>query len=129
MKTVLVVDDEPTIRALVNAILDGSDVRTLEAVDGPEALAMARRHRPDLVLLDVVMPRMDGFTVCQKMKAESSTARTPVLLLTALAQESDRQRARRAGADGVVQKPFSATALRATVESILSGAEKVRSSP
>jgi DNA-binding response OmpR family regulator len=72
---------------------------------------------------------MDGFTVCQKMKAESSTARTPVLLLTALAQESDRQRARRAGADGVVQKPFSATALRATVESILSGAEKVRSSP
>ena len=124
MKTVLVVDDEPTIRALVNAVLEGSDVCTLEAVDGAEALAMAQMHRPDLVLLDVVMPRMDGFTVCQRMKAETSTAHTPILLLTALAQDSDRQRARRAGADGVVQKPFSPSALRATVESILNGRDK-----
>ena len=119
MKTVLVADDEPTIRALVNAVLEGPDIRTLEAADGAEALAVAHTHRPDLVLLDVVMPKMDGFSVCERMKAESSTARTPVLLLTALAQDSDRQRARRAGADGVVQKPFSPTALRAIVESIL----------
>ena len=124
MKTVLVVDDEPTIRALVNAILEDSDVRTLEAADGAEALAMAHHHHPDLVLLDVVMPRMDGYSVCQTMKAESSTAHTPVLLLTALAQDSDRERARRSGADGIVQKPFSATALRATVEGILNGGEK-----
>jgi len=119
VKTVLVADDEPTIRALVNAVLEGPDIRTLEAADGAEALAVAHTHRPDLVLLDVVMPKMDGFSVCERMKAESSTARTPVLLLTALAQDSDRQRARRAGADGVVQKPFSPTALRAIVESIL----------
>ena len=124
MKTVLVVDDEPTIRALVNAILDGSGVRTLEAADGPEGLDMARRYQPDLVLLDVVMPRMDGFAVCQRIKAESSMARTPVLLLTALAQESDHQRARRAGADGIVQKPFSPAVLRATVDSILDGGRK-----
>jgi CheY-like chemotaxis protein len=124
VKTVLVVDDEPTIRTLVNAILDGSGVRTLEAADGPEALDMARRHRPDLVLLDVVMPRMDGFAVCQRMKEERSMARTPVLLLTALVQESDRQRARRVGADGIVQKPFSPAVLRATVEGILNGGKK-----
>jgi len=124
VKTVLVADDEPTIRALVNAILDGSDVRTLEAADGPEALDMAQRYQPDLVLLDVVMPRMDGFAVCQKIKAESSMARTPVLLLTALAQESDHQRARHAGADGIVQKPFSPAVLRATVENILNGGKR-----
>ena len=124
MKTVLVADDEPTIRALVNAILEDSDVLTLEAADGAEALAMAHSHRPDLVLLDVVMPRMDGFTVCQRMKAESSTAHTPVLMLTALAQDSDRQRAFRAGADGVVQKPFSPAALRSTVEGILNAGEQ-----
>jgi CheY-like chemotaxis protein len=124
MKTVLVVDDEPTIRTLVNAILDGSGVRTLEAADGLEALDMARRHQPDLVLLDVVMPRMDGFAVCQRMKGEKSMARTPVLLLTALVQESDHQRARRVGAEGIVQKPFSPAALRATVENILNGDKK-----
>jgi CheY-like chemotaxis protein len=124
VRTVLVVDDEPTIRALVNAILDDSGVRTLEAADGPEALDMVRRYRPDLVLLDVVMPRMDGFTVCQRMKAEKSMACTPVLLLTALAQEPDHRRARRAGADGIVQKPFSPAVLRATVESILNSGKK-----
>lgn len=124
MKTVLIVDDEPTIRTLVNAVLDGPGVRTLEAADGPEAMDMIRRYRPDLVLLDVVMPRMDGFTVCQRMRAEESMARTPVLLLTALVQESDHELARRAGADGVVQKPFSPAVLRSTVESILNGAKK-----
>jgi DNA-binding response OmpR family regulator len=129
MKTVLVVDDEPTIRTLVNAILDDSGVRTLEAADGSEALDMARRYQPDLVLLDVVMPRMDGFTVCQRMKAEKSMALTPVLLLTALAQESDHQRARRVGADGIVQKPFSPAVLRATVESILNGGKKAKPLP
>jgi CheY-like chemotaxis protein len=129
VKTVLVVDDEPTIRTLVNAILEGSGVRTLEAVDGPEALDIARRYQPDLVLLDVVMPRMDGFTVCQRMKAEKSMALTPVLLLTALAQESDHERARRVGADGIVQKPFSPAVLRATVESILNGGKKAKPLP
>jgi CheY-like chemotaxis protein len=121
VKTVLIVDDEPTIRTLVNAVLDGRGMRTLEAADGPEAIDMIRRYQPDLVLLDVVMPGMDGFTVCQRMKAEESMARTPVLLLTALGQESDHERARLAGADGVVQKPLSTAVLRATVESILSG--------
>jgi CheY-like chemotaxis protein len=124
VKTVLVVDDEPTIRTLVNAILEGSGVRTLEAADGPEALEMARRHQPDLVLLDVVMPRMDGFAVCQRLKAEKSMARAPVLLLTALVQESDHQRARSVGADGIVQKPFSPAVLRATVETMLDGCKK-----
>jgi CheY-like chemotaxis protein len=125
MKTVLVVDDEPTIRTLVNAILDGPGVRTIEAADGVEAIDIARRHQPDLVLLDVVMPRMDGLTACQRMKADRSMARTPVLLLTALAQESEQERARLAGADGVVQKPFSPATLRATVDSFLNGSAKV----
>jgi DNA-binding response OmpR family regulator len=108
----------------VNAVLDGRGVRTLEAADGEEAMDMIRLYRPDLVLLDVVMPGMDGFAVCQRMRAEKSMARTPVLILTALAQESDHQRAQRAGADGVVQKPFSPHVLRATVERILSDGKK-----
>ena len=121
MHTVLVADDEPTIRRLVAAVLDRTDVRTLEAADGAQALEMARRHRPDLILLDILMPRMNGIDVCQQIRAERALVRTPVVMLTACGQESDRERGRKAGADGFVVKPFSPAALLETVANILAG--------
>jgi len=121
LRTVLVVDDEPTIRTLVTAVLDQTGVRTIEAADGRQALTMARRHRPDLILLDILMPGINGIDVCQQIRAERAIAQTPVVMLTACGQDSDRERGRRAGADAFVVKPFSPAALLETVTKTLSG--------
>ncbi len=121
MRTVLIADDEPTIRKLVAAVLDRTDIRTLEAADGAQALEMVRRHQPDLILLDILMPKINGIDVCQQVRAERAIARTPVVMLTACGQESDRERGRRAGADGFIVKPFSPAALLETVVNTLAG--------
>ena len=106
MLAILVVDDEPTIRALLRAALEQAGYRVLEAADGAGALRQARSH-PDLVLLDVALPDINGLEVCRRLKADPSTAGTPVLLLTGLAQPSDQRAARDAGAVGCIEKPFS----------------------
>lgn len=121
MWTVLIADDEPAIRTLVAAVLDETGVRTVEAADGAEALEMARHHRPDLILLDILMPKMNGIDVCQQIRAGGDIAHTPVVMLTACGQDSDRERGRGAGADGFILKPFSPATLLEAVESALAG--------
>lgn len=121
MKTILVVDDEPTIRMLVAASFDGNGYRILEAADGAEALDLARREHPDLVLLDIVIPGVDGFEVCRRLKAEIAP-HTPVLLLTGFDQQSYRERGFQVGADGFVAKPFSPAALVALIDRTLAAA-------
>jgi CheY-like chemotaxis protein len=118
MKTILVVDDEPTIRMLVAASLDGGAYRLLEAGDGYEALELVRMEHPDLVLLDIAIPGLDGFDVCRRLKTEISP-HVPVLLLTGFAQHAHRERARRVGADGFVTKPFSPAALVTLIDRTL----------
>ena len=118
MKTILVVDDEPTIRMLVAASLDGNGYRILEAADGTEALDLARREQLDLVLLDIAIPGVDGFEVCRRLKAEVAP-HMPVLLLTGFDQQSHRERASQVGADGFVAKPFSPAALVTLIEHTL----------
>ena len=119
MTTILVVDDEPSIVDLVRFTLEDADVRVVEASDGAEALVMARRIRPDLILLDVQMPRLDGFEVCRQLRREPSFARAPIILLTAAGQEADRARGLGAGADEYLTKPFSPLALLALVEALV----------
>jgi len=111
-KKVLLSDDEEPVRALVAATLK-SDARYqfLEARDGVEALEVARREKPDLILLDIVMPNMDGFEVCRRLKSDPETCGITVIMLTALAQEADKERSREVGVDGYFVKPFSPTAL------------------
>ena len=119
MTTILIVDDEAPIVDLVRFTLEDADVRVVEASDGAEALVLARRIKPDLVLLDVQMPRLNGLEVCRQLRLEPGLARTPIVMLTAAGQESDRARGREAGADEYLTKPFSPLALLALVEALV----------
>jgi DNA-binding response OmpR family regulator len=119
MTTVLVVDDEAPIVDLVRFTLEDADLRVVEASDGAAALDLARRIKPDLVLLDVHMPRLDGLEVCRQLRREPDFARTPIIMLTAAGQEADRSSGLSAGADEYLTKPFSPLALLALVEALL----------
>ena len=103
---VLVVDDEPSIRTLIGAALRGQGYRVLQAADGPQALDLAARGRPDLVLLDVALPRLSGPEVLRRLRGSPATASTPVLLLSGLAAPLEAGPARSLGAQGVIAKPF-----------------------
>jgi two-component system, OmpR family, phosphate regulon response regulator PhoB len=119
MTTILIVDDEPAILDLVRFTLEDAEVRVVEASDGVEALALARRLRPDLILLDVHMPRLDGLEACRQIRRDPALAGTPVVMLTAAGQDADRARGREAGADEYLTKPFSPLALLALVEALV----------
>jgi two-component system phosphate regulon response regulator PhoB len=119
MTTILVVDDEAPIVDLVRFTLEDADVRVVEASDGAEALVVARQVNPDLVLLDVHMPKLDGLEVCRQLRREPAFARTPIIMLTAVGQQADRSSGLSAGADEYLTKPFSPLALLALVEALL----------
>jgi DNA-binding response OmpR family regulator len=119
MTTILVVDDEAPIVDLVRFTLEDGDVRVVEASDGAEALVLARRIKPDLVLLDVHMPRLDGLELCRQLRREPDFAHTPIIMLTAAGQQADRSSGLSAGADEYLTKPFSPLALLALVEALL----------
>jgi len=119
MTTILVVDDEAPIVDLVRFTLEDADVRVVEASDGAEALVLARRIKPDLVLLDEHMPSLDGLEVCRQLRREPDFARTPIVMLTAAGQQADRSSGLSAGADEYLTKPFSPLALLALVEAFL----------
>jgi DNA-binding response OmpR family regulator len=119
MTTILVVDDEAPIVDLVRFTLEDADLRVVEASDGAAALELARWIKPDLVLLDVHMPRLDGLEVCRQLRREPDFARTPIIMLTAAGQEADRSSGLNAGADEYLTKPFSPLALLALVEALL----------
>lgn len=119
MKKLLIVDDEDGVRALVRMTLDSGVYEIFEASEGFEALDLAREHRPDLVLLDVMLPDVSGMDVCRKIKDDPDLASTTVVMLTARAQTNDVGDAEEAGADGYFTKPFSPIALTRKVESIL----------
>ena len=119
-KKVMLADDEEELLALVSATLEGSEgFKILLAQDGAEALEMARREKPDLLFLDVMMPKLNGYEVCRELKKDPATASITIIMLTALAQDSERIKAMEAGADGYLTKPFSPTALLNKVEEIL----------
>jgi CheY-like chemotaxis protein len=118
-RRVVVVDDEPSVRMICrfNLIAAGMEVR--EAVDGGEALSTIRDEVPDLVLLDVMMPNLDGWEVARALQNDPRTRELPIVFLTARAEQTDRERAADLGAVGYVLKPFDPVALPSTLESIL----------
>jgi CheY-like chemotaxis protein len=118
-KTVLVADDEPMLRRLVLATIRGLPLRVLEAASGPEALALARQECPDLLLLDVGLPEVDGFAVCRALKADPVTAGIKVVMLTARAQRQDLARGAEVGANGYITKPFSPQRLLSDLDGFL----------
>ncbi|MBI4286606.1 MAG: response regulator [Chloroflexi bacterium] len=119
-RRILIVEDEAPIRQLLSAIFaDTTSYDVASAVDGEEALKMARRHKPDIVLLDVLLPKMNGYEVCKSLKSDPATAHIKVLMLTGMVQNADQHRAREMGADAYMAKPFHSTELIEKVTELL----------
>jgi DNA-binding response OmpR family regulator len=116
---VLIADDDPDILSLVKLRLERSGYDVVSAGDGEQALERARAQTPDLALLDVMMPKLDGYEVTARLRQEEATRHLPVILLTARVQESDIARGVEAGADDYVKKPFSTHELRDRVQAVL----------
>ncbi|MBS3940590.1 MAG: response regulator [Actinobacteria bacterium] len=116
---VLVVDDEEDVVVLCRVNLEFEGYVVIEAVDGADALDKARAHRPDVVVLDVMLPRFDGWQVLAALKADPDLRQIPVVLLTARMQEEDQIRGWSAGAADYVTKPFSPLALSQVLQDVL----------
>lgn len=106
-KTILVIDDEPSIGRVVQFKLQQEGFKVRIATDGLEGLAKVSEEKPDLILLDLMMPGMDGFEVCRRLRASPETATTPVIILSARGQEMDRIRGIELGVLDFFTKPFS----------------------
>ena len=120
MHKILIVDDQLEVRELVEVTLRGDGVRILQASSGEEALAVARSEKPELVLMDVMMPgRLDGLEATRAIKSDPETCHCTVILLTAKGQDADQRRGLDAGAEAYFTKPFSPLALIECVESHL----------
>ena len=119
MKKILIVDDEDIIRALVHTTLEADGIQVFEASNGSDAWELIQTNPPDLVLLDIAMPGMDGFDLCAKTKADPNLRGIPIVMLTACNSEEDRRRGEEAGADDYFVKPFSPLQLLERVEGLL----------
>jgi DNA-binding response OmpR family regulator len=118
-RRLLLADDDASFRQLIVMTLGDADFDLLQAVDGEEALQVARDQRPALVLLDVNMPRMDGFEVCRHLKSDPTTSSMKIVMLTGRGADVDRRRARELGADGYFSKPFSPVQLLNQIYALL----------
>lgn len=120
---ILVVDDEPEAVELVEFNLKQAGYAVTTAADGAEAIKKARTQPPDLILLDVMLPEMDGFEICKTLRLDAATARVPIIMLTAKAAEIDRVLGLELGADDYLTKPFSPRELMLRVKKILARAQ------
>ncbi len=121
MSTVLVVEDSVAQREMITDLLRGSGLTVTVASDGVEALEKIQGQRPDLVVLDIVMPRMNGYEVCRRLKADPKTQHVPVVMCSSKGEEFDRYWAMKQGADAYIAKPFQPTELVGTVKQLLRG--------
>ena len=107
-KRILLVDDEEDIVTVVSARLTAMGYEVLTAADGQQALDVARREAPDLILLDLMLPKLDGYKVCRMLKFDKAYENIPIVIFSAKASEADKKLASDAGADGYISKPFEA---------------------
>jgi len=122
-KRILVVDDEPGIQATLRARLEASGFEVLLASDGEAGLQRAREEKPDLILLDLMLPKRDGYSVCRLLKFDNRFQHIPIIMLTARAQERDRVLGEKTGADAYITKPFDAPHLLETIRRLLDSGE------
>ncbi len=116
---VLVVDDEPAQRAMLSYNIEAQGYRALTAGDGEEALVVADEQRPDVILLDWMLPRLSGIEVCRQLKARAGTREIPVIMVSARSEEDDRVRGLETGADDYITKPYSVNELMARIRANL----------
>ncbi len=119
MPSVVIADDDPDICDLVRFKLERTGFTVVATADGRAALAAVKEHAPDLVVLDVMMPGLTGIEVCRELRLDAGTRATPVILLTARAQEADVERGFEAGADDYIVKPFSPRELLSRVHAVM----------
>jgi CheY-like chemotaxis protein len=124
MKKVLVVDDEVFIRKMIEARLKVAGIKVVEAENGMEAVEKAVSERPDLIIMDVMMPKMDGFQACEAIRSNPEISGTPMLMLTARGQDIDMERAMSLGVIEYITKPFSPKGLTEKVVEILSAVRR-----
>ena len=123
VRRILIVDDEPNIVTLLEFLMRGSDYEVRVARNGEEALRRAESFRPDLVLLDVMMPQRSGFEVCQKIRENPALRDVKIVMLTAKGRDLEKDRGLNLGANAYVTKPFSTKELMNTVRGLLSASE------
>jgi len=121
-KRVLIVDDEPDIVEVIRFCLERENIQCLEAYDGEAALRQAKAERPDLILLDVITPKMNGYKVSRLLKFDGAYKNIPIIMLSARAQQEDIELGRKTGADEYVTKPFDLESLIALVKSYVGAA-------
>lgn len=124
--TLLIVDDTAVSRVTLEALLEPQGYRIVQAVDGPEALAMAALEHPDAIVMDVMMPGMDGLATCESFRGDPATARVPIVLVTALSDLSMQRRAKAVGANAVLGKPIDGRQLREVLRELLLHAAEPR---
>ena len=126
MTTVLVVEDNPANMTLATFLLKSAGYDVLGAIDAEAGLALARREHPDLVLMDIQLPGMDGLQACAILKADDATRDIPVFALTALAMKGDEERIRAAGCDGYIAKPLAYKQFLATISGQVKKSEALK---
>ena len=117
--TVLIVEDNPKNMKMMRDLMRVQGYQTLEASDGPSGLDMARQHRPDLVLMDIQLPQMDGYEVTRRLKAGDDTKHIPIIVVTSFAMRGEEEKARQAGCDAYISKPIDIRRLVETVQKFL----------
>ncbi len=122
-KRILVVEDQEDNRAILRDLLQSVGYELIEAVNGEEALSMAVKHKPDLILMDIQLPVVDGYEATRRIKAEPALQGIPVIAVTSYALSGDEEKAREAGCDDYVTKPFSPRDLLAKVQAYLPAAD------
>jgi two-component system cell cycle response regulator DivK len=125
-KRILVVEDQEDNRRILRDLLTSADFEVIEAVDGEAGLAAAAAQRPDLILMDIQLPGMDGYETTRRLKADAGLQAIPIVAVTSYALGGDADKARAAGCDGYISKPYSPRQLLAKVREFLSQAAPTR---
>ncbi|MEN9204962.1 MAG: response regulator [Thermostichales cyanobacterium SZTDM-1c_bins_54] len=121
MSKVLVVEDSPPQREMIAGLLRDNGIDVMTAADGEEGLAAARAQMPNLVVLDIVMPRMNGYEVCRQLKQDPATQKIPIVMCSSKGEEFDRYWGIKNGADAYIAKPFQPQELVGTIKQLLRG--------
>ncbi len=119
-KVILLAEDSPDVREMYRLWMELSDFGVIEAVDGMEAITLTHRHHPDVVVMDLSMPRLDGWEACRRLKADPDTRHIPILAVSAHGYRDARRRALEAGCDQFVEKPCTPETLEACLRDLLS---------
>ena len=118
-KRILVVDDEADLREMLSLRLEANGYEVLTAADGEEGLAKARKEKPDLIILDLMLPKVDGYKICLMLKYDEKYKKIPIILFTARAQETDVSMGEEVGADAYIIKPFEPGILLAKIKELI----------